>query len=204
MMANFDRKPQAKPQTIAERRASSNAQLQQQAARSASFGQADSGQADEFNGPVSLLPNHVYSQYDHQPYSASSSPVDGTGSSNGHGNMIPAPWGFMLPNSTDGNSMPNPLGDVGRNVSGYHTHDGSEHEASGSGVDHKGSAAANSKGGRAGNKRRQKFTRTRTGCLCCRSRRIKCDEGRPTCKRCIIAKRVVSHILPAVKAGHEY
>ncbi|WWD01492.1 hypothetical protein V866_008436 [Kwoniella sp. B9012] len=43
--------------------------------------------------------------------------------------------------------------------------------------------------GRSGQKRRQKYTRTRTGCLCCRSRRIKCDEGRPTCKRCIIAKK---------------
>lgn len=53
-------------------------------------------------------------------------------------------------------------------------------------------ASAPTKSGRAGNKRRQKFSRTRTGCLCCRSRRIKCDEGRPTCKRCIIAKRVVS------------
>nr|XP_018263926.1 uncharacterized protein I303_03802 [Kwoniella dejecticola CBS 10117]OBR86084.1 hypothetical protein I303_03802 [Kwoniella dejecticola CBS 10117] len=43
--------------------------------------------------------------------------------------------------------------------------------------------------GRSGQKRRQKYTRTRTGCLCCRARRIKCDEGRPTCKRCIIAKK---------------
>jgi hypothetical protein len=48
------------------------------------------------------------------------------------------------------------------------------------------------KTGRAGNRRRQKFTRTRTGCLCCRARRIKCDEGRPVCKRCIIAKKDVS------------
>ncbi|OCF35433.1 hypothetical protein I316_02985 [Kwoniella heveanensis BCC8398] len=43
--------------------------------------------------------------------------------------------------------------------------------------------------GRSGQKRRQKYTRTRTGCLCCRARRIKCDEGRPTCKRCMIAKK---------------
>ncbi|WWC69536.1 uncharacterized protein I206_103478 [Kwoniella pini CBS 10737] len=43
--------------------------------------------------------------------------------------------------------------------------------------------------GRSGQKRRQKYTRTRTGCLCCRARRIKCDEGRPSCKRCIIAKK---------------
>ncbi len=26
--------------------------------------------------------------------------------------------------------------------------------------------------------------RTRTGCLTCRTRRVKCDEGRPSCKRC--------------------
>lgn len=45
---------------------------------------------------------------------------------------------------------------------------------------------------RAGNKRKRKYTRTRTGCLCCRKRRIKCDEARPTCQRCVIAKREVS------------
>lgn len=48
--------------------------------------------------------------------------------------------------------------------------------------------------GRAGIKRRQKYSRTRTGCLCCRARRIKCDEERPTCRRCIIAKKEVSDI----------
>lgn len=45
--------------------------------------------------------------------------------------------------------------------------------------------------GRAGVKRRQKYSRTRTGCLCCRSRRIKCDEERPVCRRCTIAKKQV-------------
>jgi hypothetical protein len=48
------------------------------------------------------------------------------------------------------------------------------------------------KSGRAGNRRRQKYSRTRTGCLSCRTRRIKCDEARPVCKRCIIAKKTVS------------
>jgi hypothetical protein len=48
--------------------------------------------------------------------------------------------------------------------------------------------------GRAGVKRRQKYSRTRTGCLCCRSRRIKCDEERPVCRRCTIAKKQVSSI----------
>ncbi|KAK7956859.1 C6 finger domain-containing protein [Apiospora aurea] len=31
--------------------------------------------------------------------------------------------------------------------------------------------------------------RTKTGCLTCRKRRIKCDEGRPTCNNCIKSKR---------------
>ena len=50
------------------------------------------------------------------------------------------------------------------------------------------------KSGRAGNRRRQKYSRTRTGCLSCRTRRIKCDEARPVCKRCIIAKKTVSYV----------
>ncbi|ORY33748.1 fungal-specific transcription factor domain-domain-containing protein, partial [Naematelia encephala] len=43
--------------------------------------------------------------------------------------------------------------------------------------------------GRAGVKRRQKYQRTRTGCLSCRARRIKCDEEHPVCRRCTIAKK---------------
>lgn len=46
--------------------------------------------------------------------------------------------------------------------------------------------------GRLGVKRRQKYTRTRTGCLTCRARRIKCDGARPTCRKCNVAKREVS------------
>ena len=41
-------------------------------------------------------------------------------------------------------------------------------------------------------RRRQKYTRSRTGCLACRVRRIKCDEGRPVCRRCQTSKRSVS------------
>lgn len=52
--------------------------------------------------------------------------------------------------------------------------------------------------GRAGNRRKQKFTRTRTGCLTCRARRIKCDEGLPVCKRCIIAKKEVGRTATTV------
>lgn len=29
------------------------------------------------------------------------------------------------------------------------------------------------------------ITRTRTGCLVCRSRKVKCDEGKPQCENCI-------------------
>lgn len=34
-------------------------------------------------------------------------------------------------------------------------------------------------------RRSQKFSRTRTGCLCCRLRRKKCDEIKPTCSGCL-------------------
>lgn len=39
---------------------------------------------------------------------------------------------------------------------------------------------------------KNKYTRSRTGCLACRTKRVKCDEGRPVCRRCITAKREVS------------
>ncbi|KAJ6781157.1 hypothetical protein PWT90_07868 [Aphanocladium album] len=32
-------------------------------------------------------------------------------------------------------------------------------------------------------------SKTRTGCLTCRARRVKCDEARPVCRRCITANR---------------
>lgn len=31
--------------------------------------------------------------------------------------------------------------------------------------------------------------RTKTGCQTCRTRRIKCDEGKPECRNCIKSKR---------------
>jgi hypothetical protein len=40
--------------------------------------------------------------------------------------------------------------------------------------------------------RKTKYTRSRTGCLACRVKRVKCDETRPVCKRCVGAKRDVS------------
>lgn len=39
--------------------------------------------------------------------------------------------------------------------------------------------------------RKTKYTRSRTGCLACRVKRVKCDETRPVCKRCVGAKRDV-------------
>ncbi|WVR05106.1 hypothetical protein IAU60_002118 [Kwoniella sp. DSM 27419] len=57
--------------------------------------------------------------------------------------------------------------------------------------------------GRSGQKRRQKYTRTRTGCLCCRARRIKCDEARPVCKRCVIAKKECEYPDPGDAPAHD-
>lgn len=37
-----------------------------------------------------------------------------------------------------------------------------------------------------------KGTRSRTGCLTCRKRKVKCDERGPVCKRCEIGEREVS------------
>jgi hypothetical protein len=30
----------------------------------------------------------------------------------------------------------------------------------------------------------KRWTRSRTGCLACKKRKVKCDEGRPTCRQC--------------------
>lgn len=42
--------------------------------------------------------------------------------------------------------------------------------------------------------------RTKTGCLTCRKRRIKCDEGHPTCKNCQKSKRECLGYDPIFKA----
>ncbi|EYE90902.1 Zn(II)2Cys6 transcription factor [Aspergillus ruber CBS 135680] len=39
--------------------------------------------------------------------------------------------------------------------------------------------------------------KVRTGCLTCKARRIKCDEGKPECKRCKIGGRKCDGFLPA-------
>jgi hypothetical protein len=43
--------------------------------------------------------------------------------------------------------------------------------------------------------------RTKTGCLTCRKRRIKCDEARPTCKNCHKSRRDCAGYEPVFKAG---
>lgn len=42
--------------------------------------------------------------------------------------------------------------------------------------------------------------RTRTGCATCRKRRIKCDEGKPTCNRCRTANFVCDGYAPPQRA----
>lgn len=43
----------------------------------------------------------------------------------------------------------------------------------------------------------KKHKRTRSGCFTCRARRIKCDEGRPTCERCRKGSRDCVYPSPA-------
>ncbi|RMZ92105.1 hypothetical protein DV736_g679, partial [Chaetothyriales sp. CBS 134916] len=47
--------------------------------------------------------------------------------------------------------------------------------------------------------------RTKTGCLTCRKRRIKCDEEKPFCKNCVKSKReCAGYIQPLVYKQHHY
>ncbi|KAJ3829958.1 hypothetical protein F5880DRAFT_1459682, partial [Lentinula raphanica] len=38
-------------------------------------------------------------------------------------------------------------------------------------------------------RKRPKYTRSKTGCLTCRVKKIKCDEAKPTCARCLHGQR---------------
>lgn len=40
--------------------------------------------------------------------------------------------------------------------------------------------------------------RTKTGCQTCRTRRIKCDEGKPECNNCLKSKRVCGGTGPQI------
>lgn len=69
-----------------------------------------------------------------------------------------------------------------------------DHSASSTPV-HRNASHSGGHGSHAGSTRKTKYTRSRTGCLGCRVKRVKCDEGRPACKRCVNAKREVSGVL---------
>ncbi|CAE7196902.1 unnamed protein product [Rhizoctonia solani] len=40
-----------------------------------------------------------------------------------------------------------------------------------------------------GNRKRPKYTRSKTGCLTCRTKKIKCDETKPICTKCVHGQR---------------
>jgi hypothetical protein len=42
-----------------------------------------------------------------------------------------------------------------------------------------------------GRKRKKKYSRSRLGCLTCRQRKVRCDEGKPICEKCSDLERVV-------------
>ena len=44
---------------------------------------------------------------------------------------------------------------------------------------------------------RPQFSKVRTGCLTCKQRRVKCDEGKPVCRRCTVGKhRCAGYVSP--------
>ncbi|KAJ7268795.1 hypothetical protein B0H12DRAFT_1067815 [Mycena haematopus] len=49
-------------------------------------------------------------------------------------------------------------------------------------------------------RKRPKYTRSKTGCLTCRVKKIKCDEAKPNCMRCTHGQRDVCLLCP--KRGH--
>ncbi|VDB96494.1 unnamed protein product [Peniophora sp. CBMAI 1063] len=47
-------------------------------------------------------------------------------------------------------------------------------------------------------RRRPKYTRSKTGCLTCRKKKVKCDEAKPDCERCASSGRTCTWPEPAV------
>ncbi|KLP03393.1 uncharacterized protein FFB20_02172 [Fusarium fujikuroi] len=45
---------------------------------------------------------------------------------------------------------------------------------------------------------RRPHTRSKTGCLTCRKRRVRCDGGKPTCTRCVSAGRICDFADPGI------
>ncbi|KAL7410330.1 fungal-specific transcription factor domain-containing protein [Mrakia frigida] len=81
-------------------------------------------------------------------------------------------------------------------------HDHDSHSAVASPVaspPRKTSASSASRAGKRAPGKRPKYIRTKSGCLCCRKKRVKCDEEHPSCKRCRNAGR--DCVWPAEVAG---
>jgi len=87
----------------------------------------------------------------------------------------------------------NTLPPVGSGASGVSTGASAPATAQGQSA----SAAANVVGadGQAVRKR-PKYTRSKAGCLICRQKKVKCDEKKPTCTRCLHGHREVSDMRP--------
>ncbi|KAI1022361.1 hypothetical protein LB505_007279 [Fusarium chuoi] len=45
---------------------------------------------------------------------------------------------------------------------------------------------------------RRPHTRSKTGCLTCRKRRVRCDGGKPTCTRCVSTRRICEFADPSI------
>jgi len=54
--------------------------------------------------------------------------------------------------------------------------------------------------GSGGSRKRPKYTRSKKGCLTCRSKKIKCDERKPLCTRCEHGHREVRFISQPIRS----
>ncbi|PYI18634.1 hypothetical protein BO99DRAFT_334874 [Aspergillus violaceofuscus CBS 115571] len=99
-----------------------------------------------------------------------------------HSQMPQAPIGSPMPSN-----MP-PMTSVGQYMTGYPTNVGHMGMNANSQMRYQLSGDANKmlSGGRH---KKEVKRRTKTGCLTCRKRRIKCDEGHPVCRNCVKSKR---------------
>lgn len=127
---------------------------------------------------VSAAPPQSY-DYNRAPYGANSNLQPAYGYDNA-GMMSPTRYRSMSSSAASGRSYANPYGVPGTAVHaatamGY---------GMGSGMMLDGDIA-----GGHGNGRRAKFKRSRTGCLVCRKRKVKCSQDGTPCKQCRIGKR---------------
>ncbi|KAK2053182.1 hypothetical protein LY76DRAFT_292834 [Colletotrichum caudatum] len=89
---------------------------------------------------------------------------------------------LSFPNRTILSPFPLAIGPIQVPVDGFDDTSGTERNETM--TDHTDSVLGSGAGTGAGPPR-QRRQRTRTGCLKCRVRRRKCDEGKPRCQRCI-------------------